>query len=360
VRTRQPDRRRGGIRGRKTRPAARRRAAARPLPPQADAPSPYRQIVEAAAIGVLHADGEGRCVYTNAAWQRLTGLQAEQGLGDGWAQAVLPAEREDVHRAWQQSAREGRPFHREFRLRGPAGYERRVRVHAVPIAGEDGGPLGRVATFEDVTDVFRIEAVLRDSEERFRHLVDRAGDVIFRTDATGKYTFLGATVTAVLGYTVEEMQGWSYLDVIVPEHHEDVQAFYLRQYLERIPVTYHEFPVITKDRRVLWIGQKTRLVQEPDGEFAWEAVARDITERKRLEQEREDLVAALQEALASVKTLRGLLPICASCKKIRDDKGYWNQIEVYVRDHSQADFSHGICPECLVRLYPEFANEPEQ
>jgi len=62
----------------------------------------------------------------------------------------------------------------------------------------------------------------------------------------------------------------------------------------------------------------------------------------------------LQKALAKVKTLSGLLPICAHCKKIRDDKGYWNQIEAYIRDHSEADFSHSICPECAKNFYPEF------
>jgi hypothetical protein len=67
--------------------------------------------------------------------------------------------------------------------------------------------------------------------------------------------------------------------------------------------------------------------------------------------------AALEDALGNVKTLTGLLPICASCKKIRDDRGYWNQIEVYVRDHSEADFSHGLCPDCVRRLYPDFAND---
>jgi transcriptional regulator with GAF, ATPase, and Fis domain len=60
----------------------------------------------------------------------------------------------------------------------------------------------------------------------------------------------------------------------------------------------------------------------------------------------------LQKALKQVKQLSGLLPICASCKKIRDDKGYWNQIESYIRDHSEAEFSHGICPECMKKLYP--------
>jgi DNA-binding NtrC family response regulator len=80
-------------------------------------------------------------------------------------------------------------------------------------------------------------------------------------------------------------------------------------------------------------------------------------ERKRAEEERERLISQLQEALANIKTLRGLLPICASCKKIRDDTGYWNQIETYIHIHTEADFSHGLCPDCIARLYPELNGE---
>jgi hypothetical protein len=76
-------------------------------------------------------------------------------------------------------------------------------------------------------------------------------------------------------------------------------------------------------------------------------------ERKRSEEERSRLIFELQESLARVRTLSGMLPICASCKKIRDDKGYWNQIETYIKDHSEAEFTHGICPECAARLYPQ-------
>ena len=68
-------------------------------------------------------------------------------------------------------------------------------------------------------------------------------------------------------------------------------------------------------------------------------------------------VDELSEALAQIKTLRGIVPICSSCKKIRDDQGYWNQVEVYVRDHTEAEFSHGICPDCMRKLYSEF--EPD-
>lgn len=78
-----------------------------------------------------------------------------------------------------------------------------------------------------------------------------------------------------------------------------------------------------------------------------------VEERKKAELERERLIGELQDALRNIKTLTGLLPICASCKRIRDDKGYWNRIEKYIEDHSDAMLSHGICPECMKRLYPE-------
>lgn len=74
-------------------------------------------------------------------------------------------------------------------------------------------------------------------------------------------------------------------------------------------------------------------------------------------EEREGLIAELKTALANVRTLSGLLPICASCKKIRDDKGYWNHVESYISKHSGAEFSHSICPDCAKKLYPEFADK---
>ncbi|MDH7488706.1 MAG: histidine kinase N-terminal 7TM domain-containing protein [Anaerolineae bacterium] len=86
-------------------------------------------------------------------------------------------------------------------------------------------------------------------------------------------------------------------------------------------------------------------------------VLHDVTGYKRLEQEREELIQGLQEALAQVKTLRGLLPICANCKRIRDDQGYWHSVESYISEHSDVDFSHGICPDCARKLYPELYGE---
>lgn len=93
------------------------------------------------------------------------------------------------------------------------------------------------------------------------------------------------------------------------------------------------------------------------GEMLVRAI-RYAIERKRSENEKAQVIVELQEALAKVKLLSGFIPICASCKKIRDDKGYWQQVESYIQKHSNAEFSHSICPECSHRLYPELYPEP--
>jgi transcriptional regulator with GAF, ATPase, and Fis domain len=124
-------------------------------------------------------------------------------------------------------------------------------------------------------------------------------------------------------------------------------------------------PLISKDQVIgaLFL-QATKLNAYSEGELRLaERVGTQIAgaianaqlfiERKRAEAEKEKLIVQLQKALSEVKQLSGLLPICASCKKIRDDKGYWNQIETYIRDRSEAEFTHGICPDCFKKLYPD-------
>ncbi len=83
----------------------------------------------------------------------------------------------------------------------------------------------------------------------------------------------------------------------------------------------------------------------------------EIALRRKAEEARERTIRDLRQALAEVRTLRGLLPICANCKKIRDDQGYWNSIETYLRQHTEAELTHGICPECQKKLYPGFPPE---
>ncbi len=102
-------------------------------------------------------------------------------------------------------------------------------------------------------------------------------------------------------------------------------------------------PVLAILKQVAEIEMELSLAQE------------EIERRKQAEAERDKVIEELKKAISEVKTLRGFLPICCICKNIRDDQGYWNQIESYIRDHSEAEFTHGLCPECAQKHYPGFA-----
>lgn len=107
--------------------------------------------------------------------------------------------------------------------------------------------------------------------------------------------------------------------------------------------------VVIEERPVLAIVRKLK-----DTRHDLDLAQREIEHRKQAEAERDEVIAHLQAALSEVKTLQGLLPICAHCKMIRDDQGYWNRIDAYIEEHTHARFTHGICPDCLETHYPEY------
>jgi len=102
------------------------------------------------------------------------------------------------------------------------------------------------------------------------------------------------------------------------------------------------------------------IMTDKDRIFGRLIIIQDITERKNQEKEREDLIEELKKAISEIKTLRGFIPICSHCKRIRTDKGYWEQIEKYIGDHSEAEFTHGICPDCMKLYYAEIAKRKEE
>ena len=134
----------------------------------------------------------------------------------------------------------------------------------------------------------------------------------------------------------------------------------LRELLEKILPQKTSFDNYEVAHDFASIGRRTMLLNARQIEQAMGKkriillAIEDITERKRAEEQKDSLVSDLQKALSEVKTLRGFLPICANCKNIRNDKGYWEQIENYIHDRSDAEFSHSICPECAKKLYPDF------
>ena len=137
---------------------------------------------------------------------------------------------------------------------------------------------------------------------------------------------------------------------------DDQDIFYaLRQrFLETEKPQSCELRLVKKDGHEFYARMECMAIKNRGDDLRQiRAAVSDITERKQAEEQRDKLIAELQKALSEVKTLRGFLPICANCKNIRNDKGYWEKIETYIHDHSDAEFSHGICPECAKKLYPD-------
>jgi PAS domain S-box-containing protein len=107
------------------------------------------------------------------------------------------------------------------------------------------------------------------------------------------------------------------------------------------------------DGHITWASSSKSAMRDHEGNIIGiVGISRDITERKLVEAERERLLGELQAASDKIHTLKGLLPICAGCKRIRDDNGSWAEVETYIQNRSTAHFSHGICPDCAVKLYP--------
>jgi PAS domain S-box-containing protein len=157
----------------------------------------------------------------------------------------------------------------------------------------------------------------------------------------------------VFGYPLEEVHGKVIEDLICPERFYYTESKELdEQAMQRIKGA--EIIRMRKDGKEINVRVSAGPIKVGGAITGRFVIFDDITERKQAEEALQQERDKLQDALDKVKTLSGLLPICSNCKKIRDDKGYWNQIESYIAKHSEADFTHSICPECAKKLYPEF------
>jgi PAS domain S-box-containing protein len=203
--------------------------------------------------------------------------------------------------------------------------------------------------------------VLRESRQRFQKLVETLYDWIWEVDAKGHYTYVSPQIKNILGYEKYEVLGKTPYDLMPPEEAESISKKINALMAERKPITAFENVNLHKNGRRVILETNGLPFFDVAGNFrGYRGTDRDITERKQAEralreaaEEREKLIHDLQFALDNVKTLQGLIPICASCKKMRDDKGYWNQVEEYITEHTDASFTHGLCPDCAKKMYDE-------
>ena len=218
----------------------------------------------------------------------------------------------------------------------------------------------------------RIEKDLLEAKRRLDEILEFLPDPTWGIDTQGRVIFWNRAMERLTGAKARDMLGKGDYEHSIALYDErrpvlidlalkrdpEWESMYLRlEEDDGILVESESFhPMLGENGKYL-TGSAARLYDSEGNLVGAIETVRDITLRKLAEAEREKLILDLQQALASVKTLSGLLPICAHCKRIRDDRGYWNEVEEYIRHHSDAGFSHGICPECMTKYYPDLKAE---
>ncbi|MFH0908322.1 MAG: PAS domain S-box protein [bacterium] len=188
----------------------------------------------------------------------------------------------------------------------------------------------------------------------FSQLLESIYDGCLITDLKGTIVDANPRVLGFLRQTLEDVKGLSVPHLISGSDDKLVPS--IRETLESDRFVLFQAYCTRSDRSLFPAEISVNILDGDERRLCF--FVRDITERKRAEAEREKLIRELQQAISEVKTLSGLLPICAACKRVRDDGGYWNQIETYIKSHSGVQFSHGLCPECISKLYPDYEEDP--
>ncbi len=225
-----------------------------------------------------------------------------------------------------------------------------VEIAASPIKIRDR--IFVLGNFRDITKRKQAENALQRSETKFRNLVEASSDLIWEVNRDGEYLYASPQIEEILGYKPAEVIGKTPFTLMPSEESERVCEIFKDMKdkgktfvsFENINIHRNGSPVVLETSGVPFFDESGEVI-------GYRGIDRDITERKKTEDALVMEKEKLEDATTQIKKLSGLLPICASCKKIRDDQGYWNKIESYIEKNSDAYFSHGLCPECSDKLY---------
>lgn len=307
----------------------------------------YEILMDAAPLAIILLDKERTVRQWNPAAEQMFGWKEEEVLGR--RHRIVPPEIENEYRDQQEKVFSGQKFEQldSIRLRKD-GRRIPVSLSMNPVKDAEGTVVAALAILMDITARKQVEF------ERDK-IFSLSLDLLCVATLDGFFKRVNPAFERTLQYSSEELCSRSFFDFIHPDDREITLAE-LQKLGTGHNTVYFVNRYICKDGSVRYLSW-TCPAAVPGDELLY-AVARDITERRVAAAEREKLIAELTEALANVKTLQGLLPICASCKMIRDDEGKWNPVETYMRDRSSVEFTHGICPGCTKKLYPDYYKEP--
>lgn len=225
-------------------------------------------------------------------------------------------------------------------------------------AGEVGSLRRQVAELQKLAgNLTEAASHARNREMSWVYAMEGNRDGVWDWNAQTNEVFFSPGWKEMLGFAEHEIGNelaeWD--KRIHPDDRDAVYADLNRHLGGECPFYENEHRVQCRDGSWKWILDRGRIISWTDDGKPLRVVGThtDIQARKLAELESERLISELRAALEQVRVLKGLLPLCSSCKRVRDDKGYWTRIEKYISEHSDAEVSHAICPECARRLYPE-------
>jgi PAS domain S-box-containing protein len=194
----------------------------------------------------------------------------------------------------------------------------------------------------------RVEAELHKSEDRFRRLFNHSLGLICTHDLSGLLLSVNPAAARALGLGLNDMAGRHFSDFLAPAMRSESHNYLQR--IEKFGQDSGYMTVLTcAGGKRIWL-YRNLLVCDDDSTPYVVGHAIDVTDQKKTERELQATLAQLRKALAEVRTVTGLLPICAWCKKIRTESGEWSDLESYITEHSEAQFSHGVCSDCASKV----------
>jgi len=220
---------------------------------------------------------------------------------------------------------------------------------------ENQQPMGIFGVSRDITERKKVEEEIKHHAKFLKVLIDAIPYPLFYKDRQGRYLGCNRAYEKFYGRLRDQLVGKTVYD-IAPKELADVYNEADNELFTHPGIQMYEAHVQSTDGVMHDVIFHKATFEGQDGAIdGLVGAIVDITEHNHIAWERERLIKELQSAISQIKTLRGIVPICSHCKKIRDDKGYWQMVEKYVSAHSDAEFSHGICPECIDKLYPEYS-----
>ncbi len=235
----------------------------------------------------------------------------------------------------------------EHAIEHPDGKRVVLSVNAAPLYDYHNQVTGIITSITDISKLKEAEEAARKNEQRFRDLANSISDVFFAVDPDLKCTYWNKASEKITGIPAQKAISQDIVNLLPDTMADDLY----KPFIESI-TTQSTKTLVNKMKlqgKVYYFD-----INIYPAKHGLSVFFKDVSERMYAERERERLITELQDALDKVKTLSGLLPICAFCKNIRDDSGYWHQVEAYIEEYSEANFSHGVCPDCAEKHYPEY------